>query len=987
MKSLDYLIATKKLSLANCLLQPLSDRIRFFKYHKKYFCNCEFMSTELKSTEDLQHEISRLKNRIAKLEKAEKQSGKTLKKIFHVAPAGIGMLCDRIFVETNPLVSDITGYSHDELIGKSSRILYQNDAEYNHVGIEKYKQIEEFGTGTLETIWKRKNGELVDILLSSTPLDQTDLQKGVIFTALDITERKLVKDNIQSSEERLKIIFEYAPDAIFLCDLKGNIVDGNLAAEKLVDQKKEELIGKSLLKLPLIRKRDFGRVTKVLAQNALGIKTGPDNFKIKAITGKMTEVEVTTYLIRINKQSLVLGIARDLTDRMRAEELKKENEQRLAFHFNQTPLAAIEWDLDFKVKRWNSSAERIFGFTKEEAIGQHASLIIPETAMNSVDQAWMEATSRQGTGRNTNENYCKNGDIISCEWHNTPLINEEGEVIAVASFALDVTERIRSAEIQKVVYNISNAANTTDNLNKLISQIQGELGSIIDTTNFFIALYDKETDSLSLPFFADEKDQFTTFPAGKSLTAHVIRNKKPLLANKQTIKELEAKGEIEEIGSNSEVWLGVPLAIEGEVIGVLAVQSYTNPNAYSEADKKMLKFVSDQISLSIHRKNSELKITQALEKATESDRLKSAFLANMSHEIRTPMNGILGFANLLKNEDITDKDRLQYISIIEKSGKRMLGIINDLIDISKIESGMTELIISDFNLNNSLEYVFSFFKPEAEAKGIELSYTTGLKIKDALIKSDREKVYAILINLVKNAIKYTNSGQIKFAYELKADTINFTVEDTGIGIPKDKLNSIFNRFVQADSKLSNSYEGVGLGLAITKAYIELLDGKIAVESENQKGSKFCFEIPYIAGEKLQKPEKTEKTMTDNKPKTKLNILVAEDDIINRKLFPYLLKDIAKELIMTTNGAEAVDKFNKTTNIDLILMDLKMPEMDGYEATSQIRSSNKDIKIIALSAFALETERKKALENGFNDYVSKPISKVELFKAIAQYFDI
>ena len=309
------------------------------------------MSTELKSTEDLQHEISRLKKRIAELEKAEKQSGKTLKKIFHVAPAGIGMLRNRIFVETNPLVSDITGYSHDELIGKSSRILYQNDAEYNYVGVSKYKQIEEFGTGTLETIWKRKNGKLVDILLSSTPVDQTDLQKGVIFTALDITEQKRVKDNIQSSEERLKIIFENAPDAIFLCDLKGNIVDGNFAAEKLVDQNKEELIGKSLLKLPLIRKRDFGRVTKVLAQNALGIKTGPDNFKIRTITGKMAEVEVTSYPIRINNQALVLAIARDLTERIHAEKFKRENEQRLAFHFNQTPLAAVEWDLGFKVKR------------------------------------------------------------------------------------------------------------------------------------------------------------------------------------------------------------------------------------------------------------------------------------------------------------------------------------------------------------------------------------------------------------------------------------------------------------------------------------------------------------------------------------------------------------------------------------------------------------------------------------------------------------
>lgn len=945
------------------------------------------MNTKLNCDENSQQEISRLKARITELEKAEKQSGETLKKIFQVAPAGIGMLRNRIFIEVNLLVSKITGYTHHELVGQSSRILYQNDVDYELVGIEKYRQIKEFGTGTVETVWKRKDGSLVDILLSSTPVDSQDLQKGVIFTALDITEKNRINQKIQSSEERLKIIFENAPDAIFLCDLEGNIVDGNLASERLVDQKKEELIDKNLLQIPLIQKKDFGTVTKMLEQSAKGLQTGPDNFKLTTVIGKTANVEVTTYPIKIDNQALMLGIARDLKERIRAEEYKRDYEQRLAFHINQTPLAVVEWDLDFKVKSWNPSAERIFGFTKKEAIGQHASLIIPETERTSIDRIWTTVSTQQGTERNTNENCCKNGDIVACDWYNTPLRNEEGTLIAVASFALEVTNKIRSEKIQKIIYNISNAANTSDNLNKLIAQIQEELASIIDTTNFFIALHEKETDTLSLPFFIDEKDQFSRFPAGKSLTAHVIRNNKPLLATKETIEELELKGEIEVLGTDSEIWLGVPLETNGEVIGALAVQSYSNPNAYNEADMEMLKFVSDQISSSIHRKNSELKITQALDKAKESDRLKSAFLANMSHEIRTPMNGILGFANLLKNESISDNDRHQYITIIEQSGKRMLSIINDLIDISKIESGMTEAILSDFNINNSLEYVFSFFKPEAEDKNLKLSYTAGLENKSALIRSDREKVYAILINLVKNAIKYTNNGNIHFSYKLKEKTICFAVEDTGVGIPKDKLNSVFNRFVQADTQLSNSHEGVGLGLAITKAYTKLLKGKIWVESEYEKGSTFYFEIPYIKGADLNKTQEIENTMMDNKPNKKLKILVAEDDAINRKLFSYTLKEIAEELILAPNGLEALKIFKERSDIDLILMDLKMPEMDGYEATRLIREKNSDIVIIALSAFAMDTERKKAMELGFNSYVSKPISKTDLIKAIKNYFDI
>jgi CheY-like chemotaxis protein/anti-sigma regulatory factor (Ser/Thr protein kinase) len=352
------------------------------------------------------------------------------------------------------------------------------------------------------------------------------------------------------------------------------------------------------------------------------------------------------------------------------------------------------------------------------------------------------------------------------------------------------------------------------------------------------------------------------------------------------------------------------------------------------------------------------------------------------------MNGILGFANLLKNESISDADRKQYITIIEQSGKRMLNIINDLIDISKIESGMTEAVISDFNLNNSLEYVYSFFKPEAEAKGLELSYSTELENTAALIKSDREKVYAVLINLVKNAIKYTHKGKIHFSYHIKNSKLTVVVKDTGIGIPQDKLETVFNRFVQADSNLSNTtQEGVGLGLAITKAFTKLLKGKIWVESEYEKGSTFYFEIPYIKGEDLTQTDETDNIMTDNKPNKKLKILVAEDDAINRKLFSYTLKDIAEELILVPNGAEAVKTTQERKDIDLVLMDLKMPVMDGYEATLKIREEDKEIVIIALSAFAMDSERKKAMELGFNSYVSKPISKNDLIKAVREYFDL
>lgn len=239
----------------------------------------------------------------------------------------------------------------------------------------------------------------------------------------------------------------------------------------------------------------------------------------------------------------------------------------------------------------------------------------------------------------------------------------------------------------------------------------------------------------------------------------------------------------------------------------------------------------------------------AKEKAEESDRLKTAFLANMSHEIRTPMNGILGFVELLKEPKLSGEEQQEYILIIEKSGERLLNIINDIVDISKIEAGQMAVNIKESNINDQIAYINTFFQPEFERKGLNYSFKNGLPSKDAVIKTDREKIYAILINLVKNAIKFTNEGAIEFGYELHKKNehteLVFFVKDTGIGIPRDRQEAIFERFIQADISDKMALQGAGLGLSISKAYVEMLGGKIWIESEAGKGSAFYFTIPYI----------------------------------------------------------------------------------------------------------------------------------------------
>jgi CheY-like chemotaxis protein len=378
-------------------------------------------------------------------------------------------------------------------------------------------------------------------------------------------------------------------------------------------------------------------------------------------------------------------------------------------------------------------------------------------------------------------------------------------------------------------------------------------------------------------------------------------------------------------------------------------------------------------------------LIKAKEKAEESDRLKSAFLANMSHEIRTPMNGIIGFAELLKEPKLSGEEKDEYIGIIEQSGQRLLSIINDIVEISKIEAGMVEMKISNSNLNDQMEYIRKFFKLEAEEKGISLVIKNGLTDKDAVIRTDSEKLYAILINLVKNAIKYSDKGTVEVGYQRKQGCIEFYVKDDGIGIPDNMKVAIFNRFVQTDMGRKRTFEGTGLGLAISKAYVEMVGGKIWVKSQLGEGSIFYFTVPESI-ESIDFHENNIKS-TGNKLEAKfknLKVLIAEDDALSAKLLTKQLSPYCSKIIYAETGNEAVSACRDNPDLDLILMDVQMPIMDGYQATKEIRKFNKKIFIFAQTAFALSHDKENALKAGCTDYVSKPVSKEALYGIIQKY---
>lgn len=416
---------------------------------------------------------------------------------------------------------------------------------------------------------------------------------------------------------------------------------------------------------------------------------------------------------------------------------------------------------------------------------------------------------------------------------------------------------------------------------------------------------------------------------------------------------------------------------------------------YSQKKKfnTLLQSIVMQKTYELEKTNAQLTdnntlLTKAKEKAEESDRLKSAFLANMSHEIRTPMNGILGFAGLLKDGDLSGKQQEKYIQIIEKSGARMLNIINDIVSISKIESGTFDINITETNINNQLQFVFDTLKLDAENKKLNLSFHCSLPNEKAIIHTDYEKLNGILLNLVKNAIKYTDTGRIEFGYIGKGEELEFYVRDSGIGIPKERLDAIFERFIQADVVDKMARQGAGLGLSISKAYVEMLGGKIWVKSEETKGSTFYFTLPskIDAEREIAIPDKSKNEVKQIIPEiSELKVLIAEDDEASEMLISIELGKFSKEILKATTGIEAIETCRKHPDIDLVLMDIQMPKMNGYIATREIRKFNKKVIIIAQTAFSLTGDREKAIEAGCNNHISKPIRQDELLSLIQSYF--
>jgi PAS domain S-box-containing protein len=530
-----------------------------------------------------------------------------------------------------------------------------------------------------------------------------------------------------------------------------------------------------------------------------------------------------------------------------------------------------------------------------------------------------------------------------------PRYNSKGDFIGYIGHCLDITERKRTEEaLAKEQYLLNSLIETTPD-------------SIYfkDNNNCFIRINTTMVKRFGLNDAQEAlgKTDFDFFDNEHALQA--FEDEKQIITTGEPLIDKEEK----------EVWPGgtttwvsttkMPLRDRsGKIIGIMGISRDITERRFLETE-----------------------LRSAKEKAEESDRLKTAFLHNISHEIRTPMNAIVGFSGFLNDPGLTADKRKHFTDIIVQSSNQLLSIITNIVDIATLEAGQERVQETNINLNVICKLIYEQYLSKAQSLSITLQYKTTLSEDEAGISTDKTKLIQVLSNIIGNSLKFTLQGYINFGYQLKNDYIEFFVEDTGIGIKEEMHEEIFKRFSQLDSSYTRDFGGTGLGLSISKAYIEMLGGKMWLISQLDKGSTFYFTIPYKKtmsdGLSFNKPAREIKIEYD-KPKT---LLIAEDEDFNYMLLEELLADINSKILRARNGIEAVEICKSNQHIDLVLMDIKMPLMSGYEATKQIREFLPNLPIIAQTAYTTDFDKKKALSCGCNDFISKPLEKKLLVSKI------
>ena len=798
----------------------------------------------------------------------------------------------------------------------------------------------------------------------------------------EIEERKQIELNLKQSESLFRKLLEQAPVAIYLIDINAKIILANKAASKMLGYSQDELVNMSIFDIRAEEStyEEFLEEWKIVKINE--VIQLVDKHKTK--NNSVLNVDLSFTKFFLNRQEYSLAYANDITYKQKAEKELEENRVKFQTFFNSVndliivhPLVTDGYG---KIMDVNKISCDVLGYTFDEFLD----LTIEDITYSKALQLTNNPEFRKMMLRENSYAFetiliTKAGKKLPVEISaNIVEFNQQKIIIAAAR---DISERKESQRIEKEL----------SERNKLILET---------SLNGFI-LTDEDANIIDVNPAYEEIIGYTKQELCKMNMSHLdektsLNQVKNHFTEKSNVQNFRFESQHKhKQGHNIDVSLSFSVMKQKNSVYYAGFVRDITKEKIAEQNIRKQNDEYQRLNDQYLTKNEELTdtleqiqtINKQLEiakgKAEESDKLKSVFLANMSHEIRTPMNGILGFADLLRSPQLTSDKQDRYISIIKKSGERMLSIINDLIDISRIEAGQIQLNQTDFSCIEILKNQYNFFLPEAEQKGLELKLSVLIDEKDSWLYSDATKFTQILTNLIKNALKFTQKGFIKLAVEKQNNSqLLFTVEDSGKGIEPGMQDKIFERFRQAKLTPEIEEEGAGLGLSISKGFAEILGGEIWVESQPEKGSKFLFTMPLIKSvEKSNVDYLNETISTTNR---KLNILIAEDDEISYLFLEEILKENKHHVHWAKNGLEAVKIAREVRDIDIILMDIKMPELNGYDATRLIREFNKTIPILMQSAFVSPDDKKKAYKLGCNDFISKPVDRNELINKTIKY---
>jgi len=774
-----------------------------------------------------------------------------------------------------------------------------------------------------------------------------------------LEEERASRKAIQESETKFRTLYESAIDAIFIMD-DDRFIDCNQSTLKIFGcSSHPEILGHPPYEFSPPLQPD-GRDSREKALEMINRAFNGENlrfyWKHAKKDGTAFDAEVTLNRFMVNDKYYLLAIVRDIDKITAIQEKLHLSEERyrliseVAYDYMFSSIVKDDNSLDLD---WVAGAfEKITGYTLYEfkAIGGWRARIHPEDI--DTDKRDFELLKQNRKVISEIRTIKKNGDIAWVRVYARPVFDEVNKrLIRIYGAVQDITER-KNAELA--------IRQLEENFHRSIAE--SPLGIRIVTPEGQTVYANKSFLDIFGYLSSDEYDSIPAIEkyTAKSYAQHVLRKEKRKSGEDVLDYEISIKrkdGEIRELK-------------------VLRREILWNGSKHFQV---IYQDITEQNNLT-------RELIAAKEKAEESNRLKTAFLQNVSHEIRTPMNSIMGFMELLKNPNMLREERESFIRMIQESGERLLRTINDLIEISKIETGIVDVRVTTEDLYSIIQYHYNFFRHQAEDKGLAFLLSFPDDLKDCKINVDRFKLDGILINLINNAIKFTKKGFVELGCYPEGDNMVFFVRDSGTGIPEEKQKAVFEPFVQANMDISRPYEGSGLGLSITRAYVKILKGRIWLESKENVGSTFYFSIPVFSETKITEittePASTEKEV--HEPESSMKILIAEDDDASYLFLKTLLARLGIKEIRAKNGIEVLEIMKNHEDISIILMDLKMPLMDGFEATRKIREFNTTIPIIAQTALAFPSDSDRALNAGCNDYIAKPIDRNELLALIKKY---